>query len=264
MNTKTRVRHSRAAFTLIELLVVVSVIALLLAILLPSLSMAHESGNMTVCGTQMNQLYNASFLYATENEDRIPYFAWKDGRTPLVEWWPTQVAQSMDNFEAEVYKCPSDEDPHNNATVYLAGSSISMQRPPAVTTGKGKNRVTRPAGRSVQLPITYRGSCDMVEETRPGSGQYNARKLSSWVRPTDALMMIEARANFDIASGDRECFRFKDHLGVLASGTRSHLNQQDWERHLGQSNYLFIDGHVQTLLPHDAGQLANNQEHYLP
>ncbi len=211
----------------------------------------------------MNQIYNAAFLYATENEDRIPHFAWMDGRAPLVEWWATQVAQAMDNFEPEVYVCPSDKRPHTNATVYIAGSAISMQRPPSVTTGKGKNKVTRSA-RSVRFPITYRGSCDLVEEIRPGGAPYRARKLYSWVRPSEALMLIEARANFDIASGDRECFRLREHLGILASGRRNHLNMKDWERHLGQANYLFIDGHVLTLMPHDAGQLANNQEHYLP
>ena len=47
----------------------------------------------------------------------------------------------MDNFEAEVYKCPSAKNRHTNATVYILGSAISMQRPPSVTTGTGKKGI---------------------------------------------------------------------------------------------------------------------------
>tara|TARA_Y100000310_G_scaffold274753_1_gene290970 strand:+ start:3119 stop:3886 length:768 start_codon:yes stop_codon:yes gene_type:complete len=247
-------------FTLVELLVVVSVIALLLGILIPSLSMARESGSMAVCGTQMNQIFQASFQHANDNEDRIPYFAWMSGRGSHAEWWPTEVAQAMNQFEEEIYTCPTDKNPHNVVTVYISGATISLVRPPSVTTGRGKNRTTR-TSRNVRLPITYRGSCDMVEYIRGNAGALQPRKITSWQRPTEALMLIEGRSK--IGDPNRECFRFAGDLGVLASGAK-HPYQEDWERHLGQANYLFVDGHVDTLMPVDAGNLANNQEHYLP
>ena len=253
-------RKYRFAFTLIELLVVVSVIALLLAILIPSLSMAHESGRMAVCGSQMNQIFQASFQHANDNDDRIPYFAWMSGRGSLPEWWPTEVAQAMGQFEEEIYTCPTDKNPHNNVTVYISGSAISLVQPPSVTTGRGKNRTTRSA-RSVRLPMTYRGSCDLVEYIRGNTGNLRARKITSWQKPTEALMLIEGRSK--IGDPNRECFRFASDLGILASGIK-HPYQEDWERHLGQANYLFIDGHVNTLMPVKAGELGNNQEHYLP
>lgn len=257
MRTQTRVGQRRAGFTLIELLVVVSVIALLLAVLLPSLSLAHESGNMTVCATQLNQIFHGAFQYANEYDDRIPFFAYMSGRGSLPEWWPTQVAQAIDQFEAEIYKCPTDQNPHSNVSVFYSGAAISMVRPPSVTTGRGKNRVTRSA-RGVSLPMTYRGSCDLVEPIRGNLSVLQARKVTSWSKPTEAIMLIEGRAQ-----GDRECFRFRSNLGTMANGGR-HSFKADFERHLGQANYLFIDGHVDTLLPSDVGELANNQEHYLP
>ncbi len=252
-----------SGFTLIELLVVVSVIALLLAILLPSLSLAHESGNMAVCGTQLNQLYNGSFHYAVENEDRIPYFAYLSGRGSLPEWWATQVAQAIGQFEAEIYTCPSDKNPHTNVSVYYNGATISMVKPRTVAVyKKGKNIVVTGSSRSVVLPITYRGSCDLTE-TNLDTGALEARKMTSWARPTEAIMLIEASAQ-----GPRECFRFMYHMGALDMTTKGHFltsrSWAGWDRHLGQANYLFLDGHVDTLMPYDAGLLANKQEYAVP
>lgn len=56
------------AFTLIELLVVISVIALLLSILMPSLQKAKEGARRVVCKSQMRQMGLACILYAGDDE----------------------------------------------------------------------------------------------------------------------------------------------------------------------------------------------------
>jgi len=53
-------------FTLIEVLVVISIIALLLSILLPSLSAARRQVHSVVCRSNMKQLMNGLFLYNTD------------------------------------------------------------------------------------------------------------------------------------------------------------------------------------------------------
>ena len=56
MFTKLNKSRKNKAFTLIELLVVISIIALLLAILMPSLQKAKEAGMRAVCLSNLHQL----------------------------------------------------------------------------------------------------------------------------------------------------------------------------------------------------------------
>jgi len=66
-------------FNLIELLVVVAIIALLISILLPSLSKARAQAKTAVCGSSLNQLGRAENLYQVENTGWIPGSPWSTG-----------------------------------------------------------------------------------------------------------------------------------------------------------------------------------------
>jgi prepilin-type N-terminal cleavage/methylation domain-containing protein len=57
----------KKAFTLVELLVVISIIALLLAILMPALSKVREQAKNVVCGSQLRQQGIAMLAYASDN-----------------------------------------------------------------------------------------------------------------------------------------------------------------------------------------------------
>lgn len=65
-------RNKLYGFTLIELLVVIAVIALLLAILLPTLSKVKQKAKIVVCETNQRQLIVGLTIYANNNHDRLP------------------------------------------------------------------------------------------------------------------------------------------------------------------------------------------------
>lgn len=67
------VSNRRRGFTLIELLVVVSIIALLIAILLPSLKSARGQAKQVVCSTNIRGIGVGIWNYWTENNGRVPY-----------------------------------------------------------------------------------------------------------------------------------------------------------------------------------------------
>ncbi|MCG8404999.1 MAG: prepilin-type N-terminal cleavage/methylation domain-containing protein [Phycisphaerales bacterium] len=78
------------AFTLIELLVVISIIAVLIAILLPSLSAARERNRTTVCLTHLRSLSHGWHMYADDNGDiTLPgrYFKASGGTSNPENWY---------------------------------------------------------------------------------------------------------------------------------------------------------------------------------
>jgi prepilin-type N-terminal cleavage/methylation domain-containing protein len=64
--------HPRRAFTLVELLVVIGIIAVLMSILLPTLSRARTAADRTVCLSNMQQMAQALNIYGAQYKGAIP------------------------------------------------------------------------------------------------------------------------------------------------------------------------------------------------
>lgn len=80
MAKQSRMKSRIGGFTLIELLVVIAIIALLLSILMPSLSGARRMAKSSVCLSNLKRIGIGMALYMNKHSDRFPPFRLKKSR----------------------------------------------------------------------------------------------------------------------------------------------------------------------------------------
>jgi prepilin-type N-terminal cleavage/methylation domain-containing protein/prepilin-type processing-associated H-X9-DG protein len=101
-NISTNSKTGFKGFTLVELLVVIAIIALLMGILIPSLSKARRVAKRVVCMSNMKQLVAAWMAYAEQNDGKLV----NGGQTPI----PGVAGSTV----TEPYWCTSFHNPPND------------------------------------------------------------------------------------------------------------------------------------------------------
>lgn len=72
-------------FTLVELLVVIGIIAVLISILLPSLTRAREAANRIKCASNLKQIFTLLHVYADSYKDQVPLGCISSGNAGVAE-----------------------------------------------------------------------------------------------------------------------------------------------------------------------------------
>ena len=117
LSGKRSVRRAEPqAFTLIELLVVVAIIALLVAILLPSLNSARGHAERIVCASNTRQFAMAFYYYCNDHNGQIFEITHGPGAG---NWFTELVTYIGDSSEKQdVWDCPTDEHKEENLMGY--------------------------------------------------------------------------------------------------------------------------------------------------
>jgi prepilin-type N-terminal cleavage/methylation domain-containing protein len=123
-------RLSRRGFTLIELLVVIAIIALLVSILLPSLSQARMLAKAAVCFANCKTIATDMGVYINDTSTKYFPNAFVDWSTPTEEdmnaWWKTQPMKSL--WDSNLLRCPGDACWPNTGLVGYCGSGPAAWR----------------------------------------------------------------------------------------------------------------------------------------
>ncbi len=128
-------KHSHWAFTLIELLVVISIIALLMAILLPTLQRVRKQAKAVACQANLRQWGILWATYTAQNDGRLPgwydrprnpsdpgWWAWDWGWGWGWGWWgwggPEPSPEARERYETvkDILCCPLATKPANQTS----------------------------------------------------------------------------------------------------------------------------------------------------
>ena len=148
MRHMTGTLRRRRAFTLVELLVVISILALLIAVLVPSLRSAKRVSRRVVCGTNLHAIGQGLRMYLNDSEDYLPVVAFLPSMEvdeehprpslasvllPYIRQNAEQAESLQEELDAEgekVFHCPADlpgkvdrGEPHQGKTYFETENS---------------------------------------------------------------------------------------------------------------------------------------------
>lgn len=229
---------NKGGFSLIELLVVIAVIAILIAILLPSLGAAKERVRTVVCRSNQKQIGTAINVYAADYHGSIPRgssgasLAATDGTIWYLVLLP-YVGHSgniTDYRQVDIYEC--DSFPRSGGGIY--DISNKNQKVCYVNNAWGFTGKTDYVGYELLKPTK------VSSFTNPGVKVYLAdNEAGSW-RP-----IIEDSSSY----GLDKCDAFKDsHLPSSSDESNSSDGRRIAQnRHQGGCNVLYVDLHSETV-----------------
>ena len=234
-------RFSSRGFTLIELLVVITIVAILAALLLPTIGMVKASAKQRVCANGLRQFAMAMIQYANE----------RDGFTPT-----TWMVKGQENgfidvyFESDVVKSGGGA---NTTSSFLADAATFSKCPEVRAYYLAQGRATMGLSGNAAAYAPLYGISTYVplnaSSAFTSATGNNLNQLSTIAKPSRTGFMFCGDAQWQTASGiDGGLRRYpqfphRSQLGFVVQPTGSAGTQRPAALD-GSCNVSYFDGHV--------------------
>ncbi len=259
--------RKRKAFTLIELLVVVAIMALLVSILLPSLSKARQNTQRVICMTRLSQFGQAIHMYANMYRDYLPSEGMADGDVqgnPVGPWdepsfWPNVLPPMINKTFSSYSKM---QEAHMAGRVRLPGAGADSlfvcpvatpaaygQSPAEVKDGYYMMWGFAPGATSLASPREQRptywcyawnsGLDNLIQTTSTDAFGTLHLKIYRIKRGAETPILVEKMMNPDESQP-----RFTSRLNRSKTKGNSPMSCRLSGRHKAGGNLLFADAHV--------------------
>ncbi|MHB1157592.1 MAG: type II secretion system protein [Phycisphaerales bacterium] len=254
------------AFTLVELLVVISIIALLLAILLPALGKAKDAARTVVCLSNQRQTGLAMRLYANDFNDFAlspqPWF-----RTPPARnerYWPDTLMRF--NYLPDL---TLSQNGSYTGSGLVYGTAVKEKNPfscpalPPPPMHKISGKTFPMSGTRASSILCYgmreiyRDTTWNVEKSYPGEQYDNTYRLPKLSTLSNRGPFMADTASVWTGEEQRQDVWFFLNLAIW-SGTE-YVGSID-RRHLDAANFWFPDGSAKSMGLSDIQSLPNTQD----
>ncbi|MFI4912670.1 MAG: type II secretion system protein [Sedimentisphaeraceae bacterium JB056] len=260
------------AFTLIELLVVISIIALLMAVMMPALGKARELAKASICSSNQKNLGSALSLYSTDYNGKIPPAsvltsnAGDNGGVTPGPYDPVEKAGFGRYWTGKIQGYLSESSTYNDSEDWMNSKGANVTFCPSSWPFNRQKLIEN--NLADQWQVSY-GMRYWIDPHKGNSSYYQYKRLSSIKTAADFFLVADSHTFWYNAPfmGIQPAFSNKgaeitEEEAVSYAGTGPMLHAVH-ARHSGKSNLLFADMHVSKEGVDYFERIADTQNQYV-